>query len=125
MKPFFFRWVSYVLMVTMAGLPFTAQAGMIGTGEAIAQQAPQSERSKVMDFLTRVDVQNQLQQHGVSREAAMERAAALTDSEVAMLSGEIDKLPAGATTGVAGVIGVTVLLVLLVALLVRLFYPPK
>ena len=54
-----------------------------------------------------------------------ERAAALTDSEVAMLSADIDKLPAGATTGVAGVIGVTVLVVLLVALLVRLFYPPR
>ena len=125
MKQIFFRWVSYVLVVTMTGLPFTAQAGLIGTSEVVAQQAPQSERGKVMDFLARADVQNQLQQQGVSREAAMERAAALTDNEVAMISGEIDKLPAGATTGVAGVIGVTALLIFVVYVLVRLFYPPK
>lgn len=125
MKQLFIRWMSSVLIVTTSGLPFTAQAGLIGTGEVIAQQAPHDGRAKVVDFLARADVQNQLQAQGVSREAAMERAAALTDSEVQLISGEIDKLPAGATTGGAAVIGVTVLLVLVVALLVRLFYPPK
>ena len=124
MKQAFFRCISRLLVVTMAALPFTAQAGLIGTGEIAAQQTT-SERAKVMEFVARADVQSQLQQQGVTREAAMERVAALTDSEVSLISGEIDKLPAGATTGAAGVIGVTFLAIFLVALLVRLFYPPK
>jgi hypothetical protein len=124
MKTRFFRYVSRLLIVTMAALPFTAQAGMIGTGEILAQQAT-PERAKVTGFLARADVLEQLQQHGVTREAAMDRVAALTDSEVSLLATEIDKLPAGATTGGAAVIGLTVLAVLLVALLVRIFYPHK
>ncbi len=125
MKKLFHRLVSYLLVFSLAGLPFTAHAGLIGTGEAVAQSEMQSERARVRDFLARADVQQQLQQHGVTAQAAQDRVAALTDIEVAHISGKIDALPAGAATGGAAVFGVTLLLVLITYVIVRMFYPQK
>lgn len=125
MEKLFHRLVSYLLVFSLAGLPFTAHAGLIGTDEAVAQSEVQSERARVRDFLARADVQQQLQQHGVTAQAAKDRVAALTDFEVAHLSGKIDALPAGATSGGAAVIGVTLLLVLITYVIVRMFYPQK
>ncbi len=125
MEKLFHRLVSYLLVFSLAGLPFTAHAGLIGTDEAVAHSEVQSERARVRDFLSRADVQLQLQQHGVTAQAAKDRVDALTDFEVAQISGKIDALPAGATTGGAAVIGVTLLLVLITYVIVRMFYPQK
>lgn len=125
MEKLFHRLVSYLLVFSLAGLPFTARAGLIGTDEAVAHSEVQSERARVRDFLSRADVQLQLQQHGVTAQAAKDRVDALTDFEVAQISGKIDALPAGATTGGAAVIGVTLLLVLITYVIVRMFYPQK
>lgn len=119
----FRRLVSCALVISLAGLPFMAQAGMIGTDEVVEQT--QGDRSKVRDFMARADVQAQLQQHGVTREAAQARVDALSEAEVRQLAGNIDNLPAGATTGAAGVVGVTVLLILVTYVIVRAFYPQK
>jgi len=125
MTTLFRRLVSYALVCSLAGLPFTAHAGMIGTDEVTAQTQGQADRAKVSDFMARADVQNQLQQHGLTRDAAQARVAALSDAEVQHLAGRIDALPAGATTGAAGVVGVTVLLVAVTYIIVRAFYPQK
>lgn len=117
------RFVSCAIVISLAGLPFTAQAGMIGTDEVV-EQTP-GDRAKVRDFMARADVQAQLQQHGVTREAAQARVDALSEAEVRQLAGNIDNLPAGATTGAAGVVGVTVLLILVTYVIVRAFYPQK
>lgn len=42
----------------------------------------------------------QLAAHGVSRDEAAARVAALTDEEVAALAGRVDQLPAGGDAGV-------------------------
>ena len=47
MNKIFRRAVSYALVCSLAGLPFTAQAGMIGTDEVTVQTATQAERAKV------------------------------------------------------------------------------
>ena len=125
MEKLFHRLVSYLLVFSLAGLPFTAHAGLIGTDEAVAHSEVQSERARVRDFLSRADVQQQLQQHGVTAQAAKDRVDALTDFEVAQISGKIDALPAGATSGGAAVVGVTLLLVLITYVIVRMFYPQK
>jgi hypothetical protein len=125
MKKIFRRAVSYALVFSLAGLPFTAQAGMIGTEEVAVQTAAQAERAKVRDFMARADVQTQLQQHGLTQQAAQQRVDALSDAEVQHLAGKIDTLPAGAASGAVAVVGLTVLLVLVTYIIVRAFYPQK
>lgn len=125
MTKLFRRLVSYALVFSLAGLPFTVSAGMIGTDEVAGQTQSQADRAKLGEFMARADVQQQLQQQGISGEAAQARVAALSDAEVQHLAGKIDSLPAGATTGAAGVVGVTVLLVAVTYIIVRAFYPQK
>lgn len=95
--------------------PLTAQAGMIGTQEVIAEQTLQVDRDKVSEFLNRADVEERLQAMDVPAALANSRVDALTPAEVATLAQRIDALPAaGALSGTDFVI------ILLVALLVVL-----
>jgi hypothetical protein len=97
----FVRFVCRVLAASMFLLPLQSQAGLIGTGEVAATaQPPQGARAALVD---------RMQEYGVSREFAAERVAALSDSEVAQLAGEIDRLPAGANS---------LLMVVVIALLI-------
>jgi len=76
-----------------------AHAAMVGTDEIIKQQETNHEREKVIAFLNRAEVQQELQQQGVSTEDAKARVAHLSDEELTMLSGQIDTLPAGGFVG--------------------------
>lgn len=125
MKTLFHRLISYIIIFSLAGLPFTAQAGLIGTDEAVSQTQLQTDRAKVSDFVSRADVQQQLQQFGLTQQNAKDRVDALTEAEVQHIAGKIDALPAGATAGGAAVVGITVLLVLIIYAIVQLFYPQK
>jgi len=84
----------------------TSQAAMIATP---------TDRSQLLGVLERVEVQNQLQAHGVSIEQAKARIAALTDAEAAQLAAQIDSLPAGGDA--VGALITAVLIVFLVLLL--------
>ena len=125
MKTLFHRLISYIIIFSLAGLPFTAQAGLIGTDEAVSQTQLQTDRAKVSDFVSRADVQQQLQQFGLTQQNAKDRVDALTEAEVQHIAGKIDALPAGATAGGAAVFGLTVLLVLIIYAIVQLFYPQQ
>jgi len=122
MKAFSKRFVCQFLALCLIGLPFTARAGMIGTDEVIAQAQVQSERDKVRTFLSRADVQQQLQQQGVDPQLAKDRVSAMTDQEVSMISGKIDQLPAGAD-GALTVIAIAALLVILIYIVLQYVYP--
>jgi hypothetical protein len=89
------------LMVLMIWSPVQfAQAGMIGTDQVVTT-ASQADRTTVLAFLGRADVATQLQSLGLDAKSATERVAAMTDSEVQMLAGKINSMPAGAdSTGV-------------------------
>ena len=131
MRIYFRRFVSYLLVASLAGLPFTAQAGLIGTDEVAAQNGGQSAltsdaaRETVRDFIARADVQQQLQQHGLTAQIAKDRVDALTDAEVQQIAGKIDTLPAGASAGGTATVALVFLLVAVTYMLVRLMYPPK
>jgi len=111
----FARLVCRMLVLCMTVLPFHAQAGLIGTGEALTAAQAQAARDKVHSLVSRADVAAQLQTFGVPAQAAVERVNALSDAEVAGLAGRIDALPAGAIAGVLPVIVVIVLLYYLIA----------
>ena len=95
----FVRLVSRILIVCMIGLPFQVHAGMIGTDSVVAAAQAQAARDMVASVLNRADVSSQLQALGVSPQAAKERLDALTDQEVAKLAGQLQQLPAGASSG--------------------------
>jgi len=91
------RLICRLLIASLFVLPFQgAQAGMIGTEQAAAVGSALADRAAVRNLLTRADVAAQLQSMGVDQANALERVAALTDSEVRSLAGKIDALPAGA-----------------------------
>ena len=95
--------------------PLAAQAGMIGTQEAIAEQTLQADRDKVSEFLNRADVEERLQAMDVPAALARSRVDALTPAETATLAQRIDALPAGGALS-----GNDFIIILLVALLVVL-----
>jgi len=83
-----------VVCMTAIGLPLHAQAGIVSTQE-VASAATAEERAKVVAFLTRDDVRQELEAQGISSAAAMDRVQMLTDEEVIQLAGRIDQAPAG------------------------------
>ena len=114
MKSTFTRLVCRVLAVSVIALPWQAQAGLVGTDQAVAG-AQQDARAAVARILSRGDVAAQLRMLGLSPQAASERVAALSDAEVAALAGKTDALPAG---GIAGVLPVVVVALLIYYLIV-------
>jgi hypothetical protein len=70
------------------------------------------KRDEVKAFLARAEVRAELEALGVERGAALARVDALSDEELAQLTGRLDQLPAG---------GSDVLTVALIVFLVLLF----
>lgn len=99
MRTSLFRLVSRILIVCMIGLPFQAQAGLIGTDQVVSAEQALAARDMVASFIDRTEVASQLQSLGLTAQDAKDRVAALTDAEVAKLAGQIQSLPAGADGG--------------------------
>ncbi len=99
MKSIFVRYICRMLIVCMGAFPFSTYAGMVGTNEVIAAAQADGARDRVHDFLGRTEVRNQLQNLGISPDAAQARVSAMTDTEVASIAGRIDSLPAGGFSG--------------------------
>jgi hypothetical protein len=97
-----------------AALAQSAAAGMIGTQTAIAVQERAQRIASIHSGLARDDIRAQMIQMGVDPKQAQERVAALTDEELALLDGELDRLPAG--SGVLEVIGIVFLVLLILEL---------
>ncbi|MFZ2123758.1 MAG: PA2779 family protein [Rhodoferax sp.] len=87
-----------IVCITVAGLPFSAQARIVATEEITAPAVASTlsdSRATVNQFLARDEVRQAMLGQGVSPQAALERVAAMSDSEVAQLAGRIDQAPAG------------------------------
>ncbi|SDY97860.1 hypothetical protein SAMN04515617_1402 [Collimonas sp. OK242] len=95
----FFKMVSRVLIVSMLLTFHPAHAGIVGTDQLINATQVQGDREKVLNFISRTNVQQQLETLGVKPGAAQERVAAMTDEEVRTLASQVDTLPAGGTHG--------------------------
>ena len=103
---FISKLISQLLIASMVLLPFSTQAGMIGTDQAIASATAQANRDKVRDFVSRTDVVKQFEALGLTTTTAQERVNAMTQEEINSIAGKIDSLPAGALSnwGWAGVV---------------------
>lgn len=92
-----YKLISQILIVSMILLPFSAQAGVIGTDQAIASAQDLANRAKVNDFLSRGDVIKKFEALGLNAATAQERVNAMTQEEINRIAGKVDSLPAGAT----------------------------
>ena len=111
-KPIIYSFICRLLIVCTAALPCSVQAGMVATQELVAASVTQGNRDKVRDFVSRSDVQRQLESLGLDPANAKERVNALTDQEIQQLAGKIDRLPAGADDGLVAVVAIVAIVLL-------------
>jgi len=89
--------ISRLLIAALLMLQFSfAQAAMVGVEQMLSPATVQADRDAVSGALNRADVASQLQLMGVTPQDAQARVAAMTDSEVHALAGNINEMPAGA-----------------------------
>ena len=93
--------IPMALVLVLTSFPVgTARAGLVGTEQALSEAARpgdmQAQRSRVVAFIQREDVQRQIQALGVDPKEAAARVASLSDAEVAQIAGRVDQVPAGA-----------------------------
>jgi hypothetical protein len=94
--------ICQVLVIATMMLPFqSGQAAMIGTDQAATIAGAQADRIALTNLLNRTETINQFQSLGLDAALASSRVAAMTDSEVHSLTGQINALPAGADGGIA------------------------
>ena len=106
------------LLMAMTSMPIgVAQAEMVTTDQVIEQVNPPEDRTRVMDFMLRDDVQQQLTILGVDPEEAARRVASLSDEEIQQIAGRLDELPAG--EGLGAIVGL-ILIIFLVLLVTDL-----
>ena len=109
----FCKLLSQLLIVSMILLPFSTQAGMITTDQAIASAQDLANRDKVRDFVARGDVVKQFEALGINASTAQDRVNAMTQDEINRVASQIDSMPAGGMTnwawaGVVLVVGLVV-----------------
>ncbi len=100
-----------VSMVIVSGPLTLAHATMISTDQIIEESSTAEDRARVMEFLTREEVRQELQALGVNPDEAMQRATTLSDREIRQIAGQLEKLPAG-QSAVGAVVGAIVLIFL-------------
>jgi hypothetical protein len=93
----FKRLTASILIASTAllGMPMVAQAGIVSSEQSFAPQTQSDARDKLNALLAREDVRAGLAERGLSAELAQNRVKAMTDEEVATLSGRLDQAPAG------------------------------
>ena len=91
------RTLVYVLALSILSLssPVVVQAQIIGTLEAIESQQRTRDLETVSSALAREEVREQMAALGVDAQQIDTRLAAMTDSELRQLAGEIESMPAG------------------------------
>jgi hypothetical protein len=92
------RSISFLLIMSLGITGITipaAQAGMVSTQAALAQQNVRQNRDRLQDLLARADVRAGLQAHGVDPAQVQARVASLNDAEAQQLAAQLDTLPAG------------------------------
>ena len=119
-----FRSLSLLLAIAVASLsmpPAPVLAAMVTTDQVLAgATAEQGDRARLRALLAREDIREELRDMGLAPAEAAARVDAMSDGEVALLTGQIDRLAAG-QAGAEGVLywgAILVLLLIILALVV-------
>ncbi len=111
--------VCMAFVMLMTSLPFNfAQAAMVSTDQVVAQSEAADDRARVLRFMAREDVRQQLQALGIDPDEAARRTESLSDDEIQQIVEKMDELPAG--QGVIGVLLLVVVVLFLVLLITDL-----
>jgi hypothetical protein len=111
--------VCMAIVMLMTSLPFNfAQAAMVTTDQVVAQAEVAGERARVMRFMAREDVRQQLQALGIDSDEAARRTESLSDDEIQQIAQKLDELPAGQSA--IGVLVVIILVLFLVLVITDL-----
>jgi len=107
------RFVVYVLCLAMLNLgsPLVAQAELVTTLQAVEASTRTQDLAAVNAALAREEVRAQFEALGVEPAQVESRIAALTDSELRTLAGQMAEMPAGADA--LAVIGIVFLVLLI------------
>lgn len=108
------RFIAMSLAVSMfivSGPLTLVHATMISTDQIIEESSTVEDRDRVMEFLTREEVRQELEALGVNPDEAMQRITTLSDREIRQIAGQIEKLPAG-QSAVGAVVGAIILIFL-------------
>jgi hypothetical protein len=115
------RGVALVLAVVMfvISMPLgAANAALVSTEQVLAQGDGTAERARVLAFLARAEVREQIVALGVDPNEAAARVGALSDAQVREIAGQLDQLPAG-QSAVGAVLG-AILIIFLILLVTDL-----
>jgi hypothetical protein len=109
----FKRLLVHVVCIALLNLgsPLVAQAGLIGTLQAVEAGTRAEDLATVNAALARDQVREQFVALGVEPAEVESRLAALTDPELRMLAGQVAEAPAGADA--LAVIGIVFLVLLI------------
>ena len=116
------RGVALVLAAVMfvVSMPLgVANAALVSTEQVLADGDGADDRARVLAFLDRADVREQIVALGVDPNEAAARVGALSDAQVREIAGRLDQLPAGqsALGAVLGAILIIFLILLVTDLL--------
>jgi hypothetical protein len=115
------RSVAFLLAVVMltVSMPLgAARAALVTTDQILAESEGATDRERVLAFLGRAEVREQIVALGVDPAEAMARVAALSDAQVREIAGQLDQLPAGQSA--IGVVVGAILIIFLVLLVTDL-----
>ena len=111
--------VCMAIVMLMTSLPFNfARAAMVTTDQVVAQAEVDSDRARVMRFMARDDVRQQLEALGIDPDEAARRTESLSDDEIQQIAERMDELPAGQSA--IGVLVVIILVLFLVLVITDL-----
>ena len=109
------RGVALVLAVVMfvISMPLgVANAALVSTEQVLVVGDGAEERARVLAFLDRAEVREQIVALGVDPNEAVARVRALSDAQVREIAGQLDELPAG-QSAIGAVVGAIVLIFLI------------
>jgi hypothetical protein len=106
----FIVWLVCVAVLNL-GSPMVAQAGIVGTLQAVEAGTRAADLATVDAALARDEVRARFVALGVAPEQVEARVAALTDAELRTLAGQMADLPAGGDA--LAVIGIVFLVLLI------------
>lgn len=99
----FWGLVTRIVLLAFVSLSLPAHASLMSAEDTLPVHQS-AERTHVMNFLARADVEKVISAQGVDIAQVKQRVAAMSDDEVTELSGKIDQLPAAGDGGVIGVV---------------------
>jgi hypothetical protein len=111
--------LSLAVVMLVVSIPLgAARAALVTTDQILAEADGMTDRERVLAFLGRAEVREQIVALGVDPAEAMARVAALSDAQVREIAGQLDQLPAGQSA--IGVVVGAILIIFLVLLVTDL-----